>query len=111
MDPIEKFRGIVAALNLGKNPPQKAVRAHKERALICTPYVGGYGTIYGWVVCVNGSPPKGSLLIKNLQANPVTAFYMMEYSVKKVSGVRQLEAIQQFYEAQLKGKSEAFSIQ
>lgn len=41
-------------------------------------------------------PPKGSILIKHLKANPVAAFYMMEQTVKKVSGVRQLEQFSSF---------------
>lgn len=31
------------------------------RPLVCTPYYGCYGDVAGWVLIINGSPPKGAL--------------------------------------------------
>jgi hypothetical protein len=32
------------------------------REIVATPYGGNYGTA-GWVLCVNGSPPRGTVLL------------------------------------------------
>jgi hypothetical protein len=43
----------------------------RSRELVVTPFGGNYGTTAGYVIAVNGSPPKGVLFVQNLNyANP-----------------------------------------
>ena len=34
-----------------------------ERALICTPVLGSYKTVSHWIICLEGSPPRGLFVI------------------------------------------------
>ena len=48
----------------------------KNRELIVTPYLGNYGTAAGYVIAINGSPPKGTLFITDLDySNPTLILY------------------------------------
>src|SRR5262245_46051271 len=47
-----------------------------QRGLICTPFAGGYGKVSGWVICVNGSPPKGTLVVFGKGPPNAPAYYL-----------------------------------
>lgn len=58
-------------------------RDYHQRDLVCTPFDGAYGRA-GWVICVNGSPPQGTLLVIGKGArDPV--FYAYEGRSRKLS--------------------------
>src|SRR6516162_7942207 len=64
-------------------------------ALVCTPYRGSIDKTSGWVVCVNGSPPKGTLVIIGTNA-PQAAFRLGRKS-RRVTGHKQLRVIRKFF--------------
>lgn len=111
MDSVTRFKDLLADLNLKKGASSKAIASFKDRPLVCTPYNGNHGTISGWVICVNGSPPRGTMLIKILSSSQLDAFYIADDKCKNITGKRQLETILNFFDAQLKKKEEAFTIQ
>ena len=37
----------------------------QERRILCTAVPGCYGTVAYWIIVLEGSPPKGSLIIQN----------------------------------------------
>lgn len=34
-----------------------------HRSLICVPYCANYGAVSGWVICLEGTPPKGTIIL------------------------------------------------
>ena len=44
-----------------------------DREIICTPCDGAYGLAW-WVVAVNGSPPRGTLVLSENQISPDPSF-------------------------------------
>jgi hypothetical protein len=82
------------------------------RGLVCTPYLGesyhGPRGPAGWVVCVNGSPPKGTLVL--LGRGPPSSAYFLGPKCKHVSGRKQIRVIKSFCECHLKGRKEGFTI-
>jgi hypothetical protein len=62
----------------GKNPawPSKAKEDFYGRELVCTPFGGCYGPA-GWVACVNGSPPRGTVLIvgSRFDGGPILVYF------------------------------------
>ena len=57
--PIRKLKSSMTASEFAQ---QK--RDFLRRGLFCTPYGGNYGKLAGWLVCVVGSPPKGTLILE-----------------------------------------------
>jgi hypothetical protein len=83
-----------------------------DRKLVCTPFNGEYG-LAGWVVCVEGSPPRGTLVIpKDWQQVPFRPFYIdcEFWRSQRLTGEEQLKTIQHFCASHLAGASEAFDI-
>ena len=91
-----------------EGPSATQRRDYLNRPLVCTPYAGSYGKISGWVVCVNGSPPKGTLVIAG-ETRPQAAFRLGKKS-QRVTGDKQLVVVQNFFEHHLKGKEASFEV-
>ena len=81
-----------------------------RRGLNCTPFVGGYGKNSGWVICVNGSPPKGTLVVFG-EGPPGSGAYYLGGKCKTVSGLKQGRMIKRFAEVHLKGQQKGFALQ
>lgn len=76
----------------------------EKRKLICTPYDGSYG-IAGWVICVEGSPPKGTLVLTERAGKDGPFFYIRFGKSKRIKAAKQLATIAEFYKEHL-SKSE-----
>src|SRR5262245_21326521 len=47
----------------------------RERELVCTPCGGNYGSVAYWVIAVNGSPPRGTILFGGHFDSPADIFF------------------------------------
>jgi hypothetical protein len=67
------------------------------RELICTPYEGNYG-IAGWVLCINGSPPRGTLIVPQDHSQG-RAFYLEsgDWGCRKISSEKHMSVISAFH--------------
>jgi len=108
MNSISRLIDLLADLKFDKDSGAKTVADFKSRPLVCTPYKANHGVVSGWVICVNGSPPKATLLIDQF-SSPLIAFHIAD-KPKKIRGPKQLETIKEFFTDHLKGKEEAFTI-
>jgi hypothetical protein len=72
------------------------------RKLICTPF-GGPGTA-GWVVCVNGTPPRGTLVILGM-GPPFTMTTRVDSFFKRVFSNKQQQIIEDFVRIHLKDQN------
>ncbi len=79
----------------------KSIADYKKRDLVCTPFAGNYGTTAGWVICVNGSPPKGTLLVFDSGPPNSPAFYIHSTS-RRISSEQQSAIIKSFWKKHLK---------
>ena len=75
-----------------------------NRDLVCTPYVGNYGMVCGWVVCVNGSPPRGTLVIDNY--DPPVRLWGKPIKVR----TDEIDTVKGFRDAYLEDKREPFTL-
>lgn len=48
----------------------------RQRELICTPCGGNYGSVAYWVIAVNGSPPRGTILFGSHYDLPPDIFFI-----------------------------------
>jgi hypothetical protein len=63
---LDNLRELLSELFLGRQCSERSHNDMLRRPLHCTPYTGGYGdTPVGWIIAVEGSPPKGTLMIQN----------------------------------------------
>jgi hypothetical protein len=76
---------------------------YQQRDLVCTPYVGNYQRIAGWVICVNGSPPKGTLIVSVEGPDEVPTFFLG--ATAKRMREKENKIIQAFYDEHLKDKN------
>lgn len=83
----------------------KAIADFEKRPLECTPFSGNYGELAGWVICVNGSPPKGTLVV----FESGKAFDLCG-SGRKVAAQKDLKTIDWFVKETLTGKTKPFTI-
>jgi hypothetical protein len=79
------------------------------RPLVCTPIKGDNETISQWVISVNGSPPKGTLLIDG-KADAQAHVFFLKTKFDQVKGSKQLENIHAFCAKYLKGRDSAFTL-
>jgi hypothetical protein len=79
------------------------------RSLVCTPFGGRHGSTAGWVICVDGSPPKGILVIKYLEGAGRSVF-SLKGKLKKITTEKQLAVIDRFHDEYLNGRDEAFTL-
>jgi hypothetical protein len=79
------------------------------RPLVCTPVKGDNETISQWVISVNGSPPKGTLVIDG-KADAQAPVFFLKTKFDRVKGSKQLESIHTFCAKYLKGKDTAFTL-
>jgi hypothetical protein len=86
----------------------QACAEYQRRDLVCTPYGGNYGRLAGWVVCVNGSPPKGTLISSVEGPDEVPTFFLA--GTAKRMREKEDKIIQAFYNEHLKDKNTAFVI-
>jgi len=85
---------------------------YKRRSLFCTPFEGdSVEAIAGWVVCVDGSPPKGTLVIFRKGPPDSSAYYLHGHNPKHIIGKdTECQIIRKFVEANLVDKTKAFTI-
>jgi hypothetical protein len=79
------------------------------RQLVCTPYEGCYGHA-GWVVCVNGSPPRGTLLIDaptTYAGRMELVYYEIGVRPRLVTSWRDVGPVGIFHDRYLKGRTAA----
>jgi len=105
--PTRKLKSTMTASDFA---PHK--RDFLRRGLCCTPYGGNYGKLAGWLVCVVGSPPKGTLIMEiGGPALHVSDAYWFYGRSKRVSNdMKCLPIIEAFFNEHLSGQHEAFGI-
>jgi hypothetical protein len=89
---------LLYALCYPKRLARESLTSFMQRGLECTPFLGNYGPA-GWLVCVNGSPPRGSLLLYDHWGT----FYVGEGKSRRLTGRQQLATIAAFKKEHLKG--------
>jgi hypothetical protein len=80
------------------------------RSLVCTPFGGRHGSTAGWVICVEGSPPKGILVINYLEGAG-RSVYSLKGKLKQITAEKQLAVIDRFHDDHLNSKEEAFTLE
>jgi hypothetical protein len=80
-----------------------------SRDLVCTPYLGNYGEVAGWVICVNGSPPKGTLVLSADNPDDAPVIYFTGTQTKTLHH-KQKEIVRAFFDEYLRDGSEAFTL-
>ena len=69
----EDVRDLFCELRFGRHGPTAAQRAQVDgRTLVCSPIHGCYGSPSGWAICLEGSPPQGTLLVMARDVEHVT---------------------------------------
>lgn len=66
------------------------------RELVCTPVRANGGTLSNWVVSVEGSPPRGTLLLPSMAGQSDYYFISFQGDMKKVTSSRQRETVKAF---------------
>ena len=72
----------------------------RGREITCTPYDGNYG-LAGWVIVVNGSPPRCTVLYEIGSERPVSVVA----GVSRRMGLQQAGVTDRFYVHWLQGRS------
>lgn len=114
----EKFRHCIWYLIHYRGDTRKLGQAGHDflsRKLICTPFEGCYGA-HGWVVCVNGSPPRGLVIFQksgdgvlvSFQAGPEETFILVS---KAKIHAPVTKVMREFYSTYLEGRSEPVTLQ
>lgn len=89
-------------------------RSHKRdflrRGLCCTPYGGNYNKIAGWVVCVVGSGPKGTVVVEVDGAHVSEARYFYGRSYRFGANPNHLAIMEAFFAEHLAARDEAFTL-
>lgn len=103
-------RNLNSTMTASGSAPEQ--RDFLRRGLCCTPYGGNYDKQAGWLVCVVGSPPKGTLVLEIDGSNQnVSDAYWFYGRTKRIStSIKSLSIIEAFFNEQLRGKHEAFGI-
>ncbi len=99
--------------DMTKADSSKHKQAYMRRGLCCTPYGGNYGMVAGWVVCVVGSPPKGTITMPvSNESNPRVegAYYFFGSSKNLYANSKHLAILQAFVDEHLAGRNEACNI-
>jgi hypothetical protein len=102
---------MVSLLYRPGRPSAKGREDVTSRDLVCTPFDGHYGQA-GWVLCVNGSPPRGTLLILKdaFITIPVPVFYITLDGCRRLRGREDLATVREFAALFLDGETAPFSL-
>jgi hypothetical protein len=68
------------------------------RPIICTASIARYGECSHWIISVEGSPPRGTILYDTEGYTPGEAFIVCQTTCKKLTG-RSYDIVQRFVEA------------
>jgi hypothetical protein len=81
--------------------------------LVCTPFEGCYGRA-GWVLAVNGSPPRGTIVLFNDFPHRITKpFFYIDSGMSKshrLSGDEQARTLARFFEEHLRNAAAPFEV-
>lgn len=69
------------------------VRDSRERDLVCTPYGGTYETVAGWVIVVEGSPARGTILIDGLFISAIPQVFFIDEGKSRRLGSEQARIV------------------
>jgi hypothetical protein len=111
----EDLRDLFAELRFGRAGPTAAQRAQIDcRTICCTPLAGNYGTPAGWAVCLEGSPPKGTVLIMSREAErsvPRPLFYVTPGGFRwRRLAERQAQLLLPFWRQRLRDEGVGFEL-
>jgi hypothetical protein len=105
--PTRKLKSTMTASDFARHQ-----RDFLRRGLCCTPYGGNYDKLAGWLVCVVGSPPKGTLILEiggpDQQVSDAFWFYGRSKLISTDKNC--LPIVQAFFNEHLRGRHEAFRI-
>jgi hypothetical protein len=107
----ERLGELLLHLLHGRPPGRLAREDFERRERVCTPFGGCYG-VAGWVLAVNGSPPRGALVVMGdvLFTAPATVFYLGQGRSRRLAGEGQVRAVREFFRLWLDGRREAFTV-
>lgn len=91
-------------------PPILDASYMDSRPLICTPYLGAPGVIDGWIVCVSGDPPAGTLHIKR-SGGGIIAYYFLGSLGKCLDDDESYETLRKFYDDHLRDQNTSLTIE
>src|SRR5262245_41676998 len=108
-DSLTDFSDLLFRLHFGKHPSVAHRQDFFGRTLHLTPFEGCYGRA-GWVACVNGSPPRGTLVILLDGRDVLDCFHLEHGRSRRVHGDAQRAVVQAFVGEHLKGREEPFAV-
>lgn len=77
-EPEGSLHQLLLELYSGRTPTPAAITDFQGREIVATPFGGHYGQA-GWVLCVNGSPPRGCIVALETSEHryqPPAIFYL-----------------------------------
>ncbi|CAB4191154.1 hypothetical protein UFOVP1229_8 [uncultured Caudovirales phage] len=57
-----------------------------DRSIICTASRAQYGTCSHWIISVEGSPPRGTIIFDTVRYTPGVAFLVIQDRSKRLTG-------------------------
>ena len=105
--PLADFRELLTTLASGWRPwiGPAFRRDIAGREIVCTPYGGNYGRA-GWVIVVNGSPPRCTIIYEHGAEKPVA----IVSDRSRRLGTEQAKIVQLFVATTLADRTEAVVI-
>jgi hypothetical protein len=58
----------------------------KDRSIVCTASRAHYGRCSHWIISVEGTPPRGTIIFDTNRYTPGTAFLLIQETSKRLSG-------------------------
>jgi len=102
---LEDFRELTIKLAGGTGWLSRACVADMQgRELVCTPYGGNYG-VAGWLIVLNGSPPRLTLIVEN---NSGAIIAVVSERSRRL-GLQHAKIVTRFVATCLRGKTEALA--
>jgi hypothetical protein len=103
---VKDLQHLLMKLYYPRGVDRETAEGYLRCGLVCTPFGGNCGKKAGWAICVNGSPPKGTLIVSGEGPDEVPTFFLG--ATAKRMGEKQDTVIQAFYDEHLRDKPAAF---
>lgn len=58
----------------------------KDRSIVCTASRAHYGRCSHWIISVEGTPPRGTIIFDTNRYTPGTAFLLIQDKCKRLTG-------------------------
>jgi hypothetical protein len=103
---VKNLQQMLIKLYYPHGADQETTDGYLRCGLVCTPFGGNCGKKAGWAICVNGSPPKGTLIVSGEGPDEVPTFFLGP-TAKRLRE-KQGKVVQAFYDEHLQDRCVAF---